>query len=66
MSFLFHKRLQSPTAIEQCLEAHLISPDVVNLVVARSSVLEIYDLVESLVYFCVVACILFYYKNKNF
>jgi hypothetical protein len=64
MSFLFHKRLQSPTAIEQCLEAHLISPDVVNLIVARGSVLEIYDLIERLVNCSFVSR--FFLKKQNF
>ncbi|KAJ3110285.1 Cleavage and polyadenylation specificity factor subunit 1 [Phlyctochytrium bullatum] len=40
------RELHPPTAVEACVEARFISPDAVNLIVARTHILQVYNVVE--------------------
>lgn len=41
-----YKELLPPSTVEVCVEARFLSPNVVNLVVSKASLLQIYNLVQ--------------------
>ena len=44
MSYAFFKQVLPPTGVEHCIKANLTAPDAVNLIVAKTSVLDVYTL----------------------
>ncbi|KAI9205850.1 CPSF A subunit region-domain-containing protein [Polychytrium aggregatum] len=44
--FALHKELMAPTSIDNCIEARFTAADVVNLIVTRANVLQIYIVSE--------------------
>lgn len=44
MSYALVKQVLPPTGVEHCLRAHFTAPDAENLIVAKTSVLDVYIL----------------------
>ncbi|KAJ3275699.1 mRNA cleavage and polyadenylation factor subunit [Borealophlyctis nickersoniae] len=44
--YSLYKELLPPTAVEACAQARFLSPYLLNLIVARGSVLQVYNVVE--------------------